>query len=112
MSRFVRALPLLAALVVCVAHCSVLVDDEVSQLRCSQEGLIGAPACDPGQICSSGRCHPCVQLEVCDDGIDNDCDGHIDQHCRGEMSGGAGGQRAAPDGGAGGASAGASSDRD
>jgi hypothetical protein len=112
MRSIARAFALFVALIGCAARCSVLVDADVSELRCSQEGMIGAPACDPGQLCSSGRCHACIALDVCGDGIDNDCDGRVDDGCRGEMSGGAGGQGPTATGGRGGATAGTGTDTD
>lgn len=112
MRRIARALLLFVVLVAGAAHCSVLVDADISGLRCSQEGMIGAPACDPGQLCSAGRCHACIEFDVCDDGIDNDCDGRVDPRCHGEMSGGAGGQSSSAAAGEGGATAGTGSDAD
>jgi hypothetical protein len=83
---------LVAALLSSLVHCSLLVEDEPSELRCSQEGLIGAPACDTGQLCVNGRCHACIEFEICSDGVDNDCNGEIDDRCRPESNGGAGGE--------------------
>jgi hypothetical protein len=36
--------------------CSLLIEGEPMPLRCSQEGRVGPPACDPGMICRSGTC--------------------------------------------------------
>jgi hypothetical protein len=36
--------------------CSVLVGSEPEPLRCSDEGQVGPPACDEGQVCSVGIC--------------------------------------------------------
>lgn len=101
MRRVCRALLLFAALLTSVAHCSVLVDDELSSLRCVQEGSLGQPACDPGELCAAGHCRACVAVDVCQDGVDNDCNGRIDDRC--VASGGAGGDGAGGNDGATGA---------
>jgi hypothetical protein len=36
--------------------CSVIVEGQPERLRCSDEGRIGPPACDEGQICQDGLC--------------------------------------------------------
>jgi hypothetical protein len=36
--------------------CSLLVGGEPVPLRCSQEGLVGPPACDDGLECRAGIC--------------------------------------------------------
>lgn len=91
---------MLAALLACATHCSLLVANDLSQLRCSQDGAIGLPACDPGQICAEFRCRSCVALEICGDGIDNDCNGQRDDGCSGEGVGAGGMGGAGSNGGA------------
>lgn len=93
MPRPAQASWLFGALGACLLHCSLLVDDELSKVRCSQEGVIGPPACDSGQLCAEGRCQACLAFEVCDDGIDNDCNAGTSDRCPGGAGGeGMGGQ--------------------
>jgi hypothetical protein len=61
--------------------CSLLVDGDIDEVKCSAEGSIGAPACDVGEICAEGRCRDCLSTDVCGDLIDNDCSGQVDQDC-------------------------------
>lgn len=46
------------ALALLLAACSLIVGGETEPLRCSQEGHVGAPACDAGWICRAGVCEP------------------------------------------------------
>jgi hypothetical protein len=39
-----------------VSACSWVVSGEPDELRCSLEGALGPPACDPGFRCISGVC--------------------------------------------------------
>lgn len=48
------ALPV--ALWVLPLGCSLLVGSEPTPLLCSEEGRLGPPACDVGQVCRSGEC--------------------------------------------------------
>jgi hypothetical protein len=41
-----------------VVSCSLLVGGESEPLRCSLEGRVGPPACDPGLVCQNGTCRP------------------------------------------------------
>lgn len=41
---------------VVLSACSVLVGSEPEPLRCSDEGQVGPPACDEGQVCEAGIC--------------------------------------------------------
>ena len=74
----------LGALLLAVAGCSLLVDDNVDEVRCRDEGVIGPPACDVGEVCASGRCRTCIATDVCGDGVDNDCTGLADEGCPAE----------------------------
>lgn len=38
------------------AGCSLIVSGEPEPMRCSLEGQVGPPACDPGLKCVSGLC--------------------------------------------------------
>ncbi len=49
-----RALGL--ALAMTLGACSLMLDGESSPLRCTQEGLVGPPACDEGFVCWAGVC--------------------------------------------------------
>ncbi|WP_437803927.1 hypothetical protein [Sorangium sp. So ce693] len=51
-----RLLRGLAALVSLGAGCEVLVDGTLGQVRCSDEGAIGPPACPEGAVCREGAC--------------------------------------------------------
>jgi hypothetical protein len=75
----------------CILSCSLLVDEEIQAVQCTEVGRIGPPACDPGEICAAERCRACVRDETCADGVDNDCDGSIDEGC-GQDAGGRGGE--------------------
>jgi hypothetical protein len=57
-----RALP---ALVVWAAGCEVLVDGKLGEVRCSQEGAIGPPACPAGLLCKDALCVPTVLGTPC-----------------------------------------------
>lgn len=39
-----------------LASCTFLVDDELGDVRCSDEGAFGPPACPEGQVCRGGLC--------------------------------------------------------
>jgi hypothetical protein len=56
--RAFEALLLLGGL---ASACSLLVEGEPMPLRCSQEGRVGPPACDPGMVCRSGTCQVAEQ---------------------------------------------------
>ncbi len=62
--------------------CQVLVDANLDEVACEQEGVIGPPACASGQACQGGICVDCASNEVCGDGVDNDCNGAVDDGCR------------------------------
>jgi hypothetical protein len=83
---------LLSALAL-AAGCSVIVPSELDDVRCSDEGAIGPPACEPGQVCGAGRCVGCMASEACGDQVDNDCDGVTEDGCSdgGGATGGSGG---------------------
>lgn len=72
-----------------VASCSLLVEEDLRQVRCTEDGRIGPPACDPGEVCGAGRCQLCIAHEICDDEVDNDCNGRTDEGC-GQSAGGRG----------------------
>jgi len=61
--------------------CTSLVDQDLSQVRCSEEGVVGPPACNEGQLCVEAECKACVDKEVCGDRVDNDCNGRADDGC-------------------------------
>lgn len=80
-----RALTALGlALVVGVFSCSLTVSEFDPEVRCSNEGVIGPPACEPGFVCGRGRCRACSRVEACGDRVDNDCSGAVDDGCGGE----------------------------
>jgi hypothetical protein len=110
MVRRVRG-SLLGALALAIG-CSLVVPAELDQIRCSQPGAVGPPACDPGFVCAQGVCQSCLQFEICGDGIDNDCNGGIDDGCAtaGSSGFGAGSGGALPDGSAGNGTGGGSGD--
>ncbi|MCC6555216.1 MAG: hypothetical protein IT372_19815 [Polyangiaceae bacterium] len=54
--RLLRALPALAVLAALGAGCEVLIDGDLSSIRCADEGGVGPPACPGDQICRSGVC--------------------------------------------------------
>ena len=63
-----RALP---ALLAWAAGCEVLVDGKLGDIHCTQEGVIGPPACPSGAACHDGSCIP-VELGA-DCQADADC---------------------------------------
>lgn len=81
---------LVCSVALLTAACSFLVHDELGQVRCEAEGVIGPPACPLGNVCALGRCRECQAVDVCGDGVDNDCSGEIDQGCDGGGAGEAG----------------------
>jgi hypothetical protein len=90
------------ALVVAItlaASCSLMIPAELEEIRCTVEGAVGPPVCDPGYVCASGVCTRCAPSEICDDGFDNDCFGGVDNGCAIGGNGGSGPDAA---GGAGG----------
>jgi hypothetical protein len=100
MRRTRRGLLLLLGFSGLTTHCSLLVQNDLTELRCSPDGAIGLPGCEPGQICVAFHCRACSMSEVCGDGIDNDCNGQRDDRCQGRGSAGSSGDGSA--GGAGG----------
>ncbi|HWA74883.1 MAG TPA: hypothetical protein VG937_21215 [Polyangiaceae bacterium] len=102
MRRVGRGLLLLLGLCGLSTHCSLLVQNDLAELRCSPDGAIGLPGCDPGQVCVAFRCRACIASEVCGDGIDNDCNGQRDDRCQGGGQGSAGAKGDGDAGGAGG----------
>ena len=80
----------LVVLLAVAVGCTLLVDENIDDVRCATEGAIGPPACDVGQICAQGRCHACLATDVCGDSVDNDCTGEVDQGCADGGAGGAG----------------------
>ncbi len=72
---------LLSSLALLASACSLLVHDDLGQVRCEAEGVIGPPACPVGNVCGLGRCRECQPVDACGDGVDNDCSGEIDQGC-------------------------------
>jgi hypothetical protein len=78
---------LLSWLALLVSACSLLVHDELGQVRCEAEGTIGPPACPVGNVCALGRCRECQAVDACGDGVDNDCSGEIDQGCEAGAAG-------------------------
>ena len=63
-------------------ECSTIVMS-VDNVRCTDEGRIGPPACDSGWFCGYGRCRTCDPKEACKDRLDNDCNGLTDDGCAG-----------------------------
>lgn len=61
--------------------CSLLIDSELERVHCTEENVIGPPACEPGQVCGAGLCTPCASVDACSDGVDNDCDERVDEGC-------------------------------
>lgn len=102
MRRTRRGLLLLLGLSGLMTHCSLLVQSDLTDLRCSPDGAIGLPACDPGQICVAFHCRSCGVSEVCGDGVDNDCNGQRDDRCQGSGQGSAGSNGDSDPGGSGG----------
>jgi hypothetical protein len=51
-----RALRLALALVVSAGGCSLLVDGDLGDVRCLDEGAVGPPACPTGSACKDGLC--------------------------------------------------------
>lgn len=96
MKRRVRALLGIVASFAGGAHCSLLVQQDLSELACAEEGVIGAPACENNEICAVGRCRVCSAQEICADGVDNDCNGRVDDRCEPAGDTGAGGEAGAP----------------
>lgn len=70
--------------------CQFVVSNSVEGVACTDEGVIGAPACPRGQVCVSGACQRCTLEDACGDGVDNNCDGEIDEGCD-DAQGGEGG---------------------
>jgi len=62
----------------------MIVSSNLENVRCSQSGQVGPPACDSGSFCGAGRCRLCEPKEACGDGLDNDCNGLVDDSCHGE----------------------------
>ncbi len=81
--------------------CTSLVEQDLGELRCTDEGAVGEPACNSQQVCAGGRCRDCAAREVCGDRLDNDCDGRTDENCSAPFSGGAGAGPRQSTGGAG-----------
>jgi hypothetical protein len=79
--RIHRALFPIASCFLLLPECSLLVSEDVTRVRCSAEGAIGPPNCDPSEICAARRCRACAEKEACGDGIDNDCNSLVDDHC-------------------------------
>jgi hypothetical protein len=67
-----------------VFSCSLTVSEFDPEVRCSDEGVIGPPACEPGFVCGRARCRACARVEACGDKVDNDCSGTVDDGCGGE----------------------------
>ena len=44
--------------------CSLLIGSEPEPLRCGDEGRVGAPTCDEGQICRAGECQAISDAEA------------------------------------------------
>ena len=76
--------------VVGVFSCSLTVSEFDPEVRCSNEGAIGPPACEPGFVCGRGRCRACSRVEACGDNVDNDCSGEVDDGCGGQAGEGGG----------------------
>jgi hypothetical protein len=95
MKRLGRALLAMIALLAAGAQCSLLVEQDLRELACAEEGVIGPPACNAAELCAVGRCRACSVREVCGDEIDNDCNGRVEDRCS-DASGGAGGEGATP----------------
>jgi hypothetical protein len=91
MRRRLRRASVVAALVAGSA-CSLIAPSDLDRVRCSEEGKIGPPACEVGQICGAGVCTACAATEVCGDRVDNDCNGSADDGCGGSGAGGSSGQ--------------------
>jgi hypothetical protein len=53
-----RRLTGLALAAAACAACSLLIGAEPEPLRCTEEGRLGPPACDSGQVCRTGVCEP------------------------------------------------------
>ena len=96
MKRIGRALLAIIALLGAGAQCSLLVEQDLRELGCADEGVIGAPACNSAEICAVGRCRACSAQEICGDQIDNDCNGRVEDRCSSDMTGGVGGEGATP----------------
>lgn len=65
-------------------QCSMLVSSSLENVRCSQSGQVGPPACEAGWFCGRGRCRQCQASEACGDQLDNDCNGRVDDGCKGD----------------------------
>ena len=76
-----------AALMFGLFSCSLTVSEFDPEVRCSDEGAVGPPACEPGFVCGRGRCRACARVEACGDGVDNDCSGDVDEDCGGSEGG-------------------------
>ena len=81
MRRLGLLLPV-GSLALCLGSCSFVVSGELETIYCSEEGAIGAPACEAAQICAAGVCSACLTRDLCGDNIDNDCNEQIDDECR------------------------------
>jgi hypothetical protein len=82
--------------VLMLGSCQLLIDSDLGELSCEQEGVVGPPACRSGELCQDGKCVECQSRERCGDELDNDCDGEVDDAC--PASGGAGGSAGAAGG--------------
>jgi hypothetical protein len=80
--------------------CGLVVGDaDLGAVWCTEEGWVGHPACGENQLCARGVCTPCREIEVCDNGLDDDCFGGADNGCGGSAGkdGGVGQKDAAND---------------
>jgi hypothetical protein len=69
--RLSRALSLPALFVWLAAGCEILVNGQLGDVRCQDEGQIGPPACPDRFECRSGLCIPSLHGAPC--AVDGDC---------------------------------------
>lgn len=81
MKRPLRGSIVLATLCGLLLQCSMIVSSSLENVRCTEPGQVGPPACEAGWFCGMGRCRPCQSGESCGDRMDNDCNGRVDDGC-------------------------------